>query len=702
MGDKPKGASFLKKLDFFSESATLNIGGEAAHRTFYGTLFTVIYTGIMLAIITTQFQSYLDTTLPLAVGESYSTEKYPEVNLTENSLLPVIIAYTNETDFINATDIGRYLTLKAQHTTWKVVKNDKGNDIFEKTVRVFSVKPCRSLSNQKRAILDYMGKDNIFHESIDIHGLCPDIPLDLSVQGKGSDELFTTFDYKIYPCSLGSECKSFNDIIKVNFQMILPNSKLEVNNYTEPLTFTITADDIYFVNPQSHQVFTIKLKQFTVLDYIGLNPSWKERVKIHDIGGVHTKINYRRNSTVCDPAEVEAMDSTICHPYFTFLFQSSGQVIYNKRTYKTLSQTVGVVGGLNSVVIIALLLIYGPINEYRRKEFITKKTYTLLGIKEDDLDKSTAEFGVEVPTCPGQENQGSNSKTEEVENNMGQPPRRTGWMVCCCCRKKTPDQLKWEERVKQAHLKISDSLDVLTIVRNFNLLQVLAHFFLEERHFDLAQYVGFDLWTKEKEERDKKISQEYEDAKVTANKEHRKLKSVRTSSRYLKEKQRFNKWLNFIHDKHANNTSGAGKLRPNLVDEFDEFFFRSLARPESPINLPHHINLYVNSLNSARNLLSNKFGIKDEEAPCNSTAVRTSLNQYYANDQFVMNKGESIAEEKLTNSQNNHNTITNFDTILSPQHGSPPHKQLMLPLEVPTTDGQITTPTAPRKDHDLP
>ena len=386
--------------------------GHPTHRTYIGTLFTVAYIRAMVAIVWTEIESYLDTSSPIAVGESFTQAKYPNVNLPKNKIYPVLLGYSNETELIKVEDFAQYITIKIQRTTWIELTKPTGEKYFEKGIELFEAVPCKYLSSKRKRTLDYMDSSPLFKETVVEYGICPDIPLNLSVEGKGTDSFYSTFDFQIFPCSLLSGCRSQNDIVKSNFQMVLPTSNLDISNLEEPISFRPTADDVFYINPTSSQVFSIKLKKFTVKDYIGLMPTWKERLSIHDIGSDTTTINYRNNKIVCDFAEVIEDDNDICQPYLHFSFQSSGVLILNKRSYKTSGETIGAIGGMNSILVIILVLIYGPINENLRKEHIRSRVYDINKVLSDS-DKKTDEKDKNDTSANNQSTRNTEKNTEK-------------------------------------------------------------------------------------------------------------------------------------------------------------------------------------------------------------------------------------------------------------------------------------------------
>lgn len=581
--------AMVKYLDFFSEGVNLNVGGHAVFRTPYGSLFTCAYLAIMIFIVVSAIEKYLDTTKPIAVGEMYSTSEVPEINLYNNKLLPVVVAYSNETEFIRASNLGKYFTIKTEKINW-VAKTIPGTDeaTLEKVIDLYRTVPCSELTDQQMEVYKYIGTDSFYYKTLRTYGLCSLIPNDTTVKGRISDKYFSQVVLKVLPCSLVTGCATEDEMMQVNFQIIVPSSNLNVANSKNPHDFTIRADEVYFVTPMLRQIYLAKLKEFTVMDYEGFIPTWMKETTVHDIGTVTFVQTSRKAVTKCTAQQVTIPDNIECLPYFEFLIQTSGQKVINKRTYVTLSQTLSTIGGTNSVIIIVMLMIYGPINEKKRKEYMTRKVYSLLGVKEEDLEKGldylekrkaqarqTLGPHDESPERPlASDTQQDNSLNIRIKTDKK-------WWQCCCCRKKSESELELEKTVRRAQERILDSLDVLSIVRNFNELKVLTHFFFEERHFDLAQYVGFDLWQAERDERIRRLKEDNENPEVQTSQrditmDRRNLRKVKMSHRILSEKQRFNQWMDYILHKHNNRVEDKPEITNEVANELDEFYFKKL------------------------------------------------------------------------------------------------------------------------------
>ena len=267
----------LKQLDMFSQNIMLNIGKQSAFKSFTGIIFTAVYAGVMAAVIITQAQNYLSTTSPITVEDSFTRALYPEINLIDNKLNPVFIGYSNETAWIEAADMPKYFTLVTQKIKWISSTDANGNQILTKNFETYPSLPCSQLTSDEFQAFDYMGKDDNYYQSIAGYGWCTRRPKNTTVEGKSSDVYYTLMTLKVLPCSLSTGCKTYDEIVKANFQLILPTTNFNASNKTTPMNFIISVDDIYYIQPYLRQTYTGKVRKRDVQDFEGLLPVWVDK-----------------------------------------------------------------------------------------------------------------------------------------------------------------------------------------------------------------------------------------------------------------------------------------------------------------------------------------------------------------------------------------------------------------------------------------
>ena len=138
--------------------------------------------------------------------------------------------------------------------------------------------------------------------------------------------------------------------------------------------------------------------------------------------------------------------------------------------------------------------------------------------------------------------------------------------------------------------RINDSLDVLTIIKNFNILKVLDNLIFEPRHHELTQYLGYDLW---KADRDLKLKEKeaFEEAEKKKPKKDKKPTNVALQEERVRvERQRFADALDEIREVPPDNLSQAITLQQYLQCMTDHYFrvrLLGVQNKEDDIVAPH-------------------------------------------------------------------------------------------------------------------
>lgn len=109
-----------------------------------------------------------------------------------------------------------------------------------------------------------------------------------------------------------------------------------------------------------------------------MDQSWQLKQKFYDVSSFFVNQAYRKTDKIhCFADEIEDVYSE-CKSYFEISFQSSGTVTVFRRSYKSLNDTLGNLGGVNEFIWFILAFLYSPINAYLKKQFILKNLYSFL------------------------------------------------------------------------------------------------------------------------------------------------------------------------------------------------------------------------------------------------------------------------------------------------------------------------------------
>ena len=272
----------------------------------------------------------------------------------------------------------------------------------------------------------------------------------------------------------------------------------------------------------------------------------------------------------CDPAQLQEAEDDVCPSYFTYTYQSSGEVVDYKRAYRTLSQMIGSIGGIQSLVMLALVVVYAPINRHKRNSYLVKRVYSLL-VAGADAKRAAKPDSVDLML----------SNILDQQQSADAADRKTG-----CCRKAKSKEGEVKQRQEQALHRIDDSMDILKLVRDLNLLKVLTHILLRDRHLGLAQLVGFELWKKEEEQEKTELAGFHEDTRSVVF--YRRDRAVR-QKRLAVEAKQYPTWISEVQE---NIVDDADALREkDELEKFVDYFYqqklsRNSDRPTMPPTKP--------------------------------------------------------------------------------------------------------------------
>ena len=465
----------IRSLDFLAPPISLNVNGKTSFKTFTGVFCTMLYFGIMLTVIILSLMNYFSSTNPNNQGLSYTQANYPTVDLKRNKLIPVFVAYSDETTFIQTSDLSAYFTLRIQKVTWETSVLQDGTPSTIKKITYVSLIPCSQLSPAQLQTFDFVGEGSYYYKAMLSYGICPNLTnTDYSVTGKGSDPLFQTITFQLYPCSLpdGIGCATPGSLSMVNFQLLSSSANFNASNLNNPLSFILNADDVYYINTYINQKIVSKVREVAISDLRGVYPTkFEKRLEYFDIDSVTLSSGSRNQTCVkCTAAQIDSLDPQ-CSPYYEFTVQSGATIVENKRAYQTLSSTIGLIGGISTVFILTFGALYKYINKFKLEEYMVRKTFSLF-VQEDITENSPKSEGI-----------------------------LQRW--CCCCRKKTPEELeeirKSKSKAQDCLNMIYDSLDIRRIAKNTVLIFVLSKLLFNKEHMTLAQVLGMKHWIREVE-----------------------------------------------------------------------------------------------------------------------------------------------------------------------------------------------------------
>jgi hypothetical protein len=367
---------------------------------------------------------------------------------------------------------------------------------------------------------------------------------------------------------------------------------------------------MFYLSTKVKQYLTLSYTQNEVYNFVGLNPEWKKVKTYFDIEDPIVNMQNRDETRFfCTVEQAYGPEGSKCTSYFSLDLMSSGRVVLRRRQYQTLTDTVGTIGGVTGIISTAFFIVYGFINEKKRTSFIMKNVYSMHVASR--LSKRQ----------PGQENRSLCSKLL--------PCLRKGSNKQVTNSSETEDGSKsssfgreQEMTNEEAKKRITESLDVLNIVRDSCYMRIIVETLLKERHKGLSQLMDYKLWKKQRAAKDDEFSSQYgmsaddlDDDDEDNVEEAIHIDELKRSSSKLAKYNRILKnqarWLNSVKNKgrrrHSITEDGLhseAKTQTNPVERLlDEVFYKELITPN--IGDPA-----INNLTSAPEEVTPKAGCK--------------------------------------------------------------------------------------------
>lgn len=215
-----------------------------------------------------------------------------------------------------------------------------------------------------------------------------------------------------------------------------------------------------------------------------------------------------------------------------------------------------------------ITLIYGPINRWKRNKFLVKKVYSLLVSNERSQFIKNNQNGIKA---------GNDNRIPVIQNNDSSPKSPAVRQISA--KQMRINKFKRFFLMKTGHdpnddkhmqvlNRIDESMDVLKLVRDLNLLKVMTHVILRQRHLGLAQLVGFDLWSNEKKEEfiKEQIFQE-----KSKQKPFYKREKVLHELKLQDEVKQYPEWIEQIEDNLTDQTDALQEKKE--IEKFVDYFY---------------------------------------------------------------------------------------------------------------------------------
>jgi hypothetical protein len=342
--------------------------------------------------------------------------------------------------------------------------------------------PCRDIMGDPKYFVHYkMHENNTYFKKFGSKfGLCFKIdPAQTTVQGAVGDAKLDFLSLRVLPCIgvAGLNCEANSAYLKqLTYTLALPSTSVNLSNLEQPISSFVSADMLHYVNEGQRYQYTMKMSQTEIFDDPGMYYPLKRRIKYSQIDKVTVTSRSRDGSLTCSPA---AFAAGTCTSLATFDFMSGSKKIKLTRYYKGIVETLGDIGGLNSMVLFIFVYLNLFYLQLIKKKLLTNLVFPFLGESIFDSPDSSSS------TCGKFCSKANFSCCKK--NRRAAVRAKTGLSTLRIDRKEVA-------RLQEEAYKVIDkNLDIVALIREISNLKVLTHMILKDYQQKLVPLISLGI-----------------------------------------------------------------------------------------------------------------------------------------------------------------------------------------------------------------
>ena len=494
----------LKNLDFMTPPIQLNIGGKSGVKTYFGVAMTVLYLLAVCAFSYVIILTFFDTASPTVTEEVSQTPLNPRVDMIANKMFPVVYVMANQVVLLPSAAIARYLTVSYNKFRLIQTLNPNGTTSYAFDVVEMPVIPCsQALKNATLAQVysQYLSTD-FFKQHGNTSGLCPMFyPEESFLQGGGSEASIDILVLEIYPCTLtdATKCASLNEILSLGILVTQPSTSLILGNYTDPVTSYLNADVNYFINNNINQRYFVQTMYSEIWDQSQIMYTSSMRANFSSIEKSVFNSVARPSSQITCPG-VKVFQGSSCFPYLEYQFASGPTKHRYTRAYKTLTQILSQLGGINSMVMLVFIYINLIYNYYAKKQLLVEKVFkffkNLKAPRGNSKSDSPPPTNPKVPTKIPLPTDFGSQEVEDFRVSKKDSIDKNGDSEHLLNPLSRLNEKELNVLRDEAYEVIIKNLDVITLVREVNNLKVLTHLLFKDYQHKLMPLISLNIQAK--------------------------------------------------------------------------------------------------------------------------------------------------------------------------------------------------------------
>ena len=369
-------SSIFRSFDYLGSSVTLTVKGSGAVKTVFGAALSLLGVLAIAVGVGVLLDLYLDKSKPNVVHYLTERDEYPRIDLFREAVVPpVALVDVITTAGVPREQVSRFGFFVAVMYHFKVLQTASGSQLVQ-TLEQMPMVPCDQLSPEvDDALYGAWNKSPNSRYLKQTFSFCVDPkPEAFDIVGKPNDADFRWFTVMFLPCTLASGCATEEELSRIYVNVPEMKKTVSPADHRYPLKTLPVLEDIFPLSGRVTLRVQNRLKMNRVVDSSGFLSPEIERVHFADIGKVLVTQAGRDSSVAgCDLSRLLLRE---CQPYALFVYMSSGAETTYQRSYLGLFETLGNIGGLKELVLIALGCLYCCFHSSAEKRFLARHVYS--------------------------------------------------------------------------------------------------------------------------------------------------------------------------------------------------------------------------------------------------------------------------------------------------------------------------------------
>ena len=354
-------------LDFLAPDLKLTFRGAYSFKTKIGVILSLVCLSISSILLFFIGSDYFDTSKPKVTQELIPLASQPSLNMKRDKKFPIVMLNFINGDPITKEELPKYFTIFMSHQSF----NAKRAPIF----KIFDMVPCADLVNEGRTGTIEISHEGIVKTNYLKYGYCVDPGDDeasLNLGGNPGDDEIVVFG--IYPCMLGPQCKSKDEIKNLGYTVTVPKSYTNYGNYKNPVQYLTEKNEHEFVNFDVGLRQRYQFSKNTIYEFRGFLSGYSITNEFFGENKFSSNFWSRdRDQITCN--NTDEMLRLSCVSYYSLELTVSSSSVKLTREYKGLIESVSEIGGMIELIMILFCLVYSFYHHSALEEEMVKEMY---------------------------------------------------------------------------------------------------------------------------------------------------------------------------------------------------------------------------------------------------------------------------------------------------------------------------------------